>query len=211
MNHNENISVFDEQAEEYDSWFTRHSDLFAMEKSTIEKCIPEDQKGIEIGVGTGRFAEALGIKFGVEPSEKMSKIAEKRGVKVFRGFAENLPIEDNSFDFAIMVTTVCFLKDIPKAFSEVNRILKPNGEFIVAIIEKKSELGKKYTEQKSTNVFYQNAHFHSTEEITNYLIDTGFENFSYWQIGLTKGEKPTKGCEKGDFVVIHSRTGKIIL
>jgi len=52
-----------------------------------------------------------------------------------------------------MVTTVCFLSDIPKAFSEVHRILKPEGETIIGIIDKNSVLGKKYEMEKSESKF----------------------------------------------------------
>src|SRR5579863_8743760 len=97
-----------------------------------------NKTGVEIGVGTGRFAQPLHIKFGIEPSENMAQLAEKRGIKVYRTLAEDLPIGNETFDFALMVTTVCFLSDIPKAFGEVHRILKPGGEIILGIIDKNS-------------------------------------------------------------------------
>lgn len=117
-----------------------------------------------------------------------------------------MPIENETFDFALMVTTVCFLSDIPKAFSEVHRILKPQGEIIIAIIDKNSGLGRKYETGKSSNKFYKDAHFHSTEEITKLLKQSGFEKFEYLQT-LTKLneneiEKPLKGYGQGSFVVI---------
>ena len=174
-------TAFDQNTLEYDQWFEKHSAVYQSEILAIQQAIPQNKKGIEIGVGTGRFAEPLKIKFGVEPSENMAKFAEQRGIKVYRAFAENLPIDNATFDFVLMVTTVCFLSDIPKAFSEVHRILKPNGEIILAIIDKNSELGRKYEKEKSSNKFYSNAHFHSTEELTALLQQSRFQNFQYWQ------------------------------
>jgi len=200
-------TVFDQNTLEYDNWFDKHSTAYQSEILALQQAVPTGV-GIEIGVGTGRFAKPLNIKFGVEPSENMAKVAEQRGIKVINAVTENLPIEKNSYDFALMVTTVCFLSDIPKAFSEVHRILKPQGEIILAIIDKNSELGKKYEKEKSENKFYKDAHFHSTQEITALLQQADFQNFSYWQT-LSKTDKneieqPTKGFGKGSFVVIKA-------
>lgn len=203
-----NSAAFDQNTLEYDQWFDKHSTIYQSEFLAIQQAIPKNKSGIEIGVGTGRFAQPLKIKFGIEPSENMARVAEQREITVYRAFAENLPIENNSFDFALMVTTVCFLSDIPKAFSEVHRILKPQGEIILAIIDKNSELGKKYELEKSTNKFYKDAHFHSTKELTELLKQSGFQNFQYWQtladINENEIEKPVTGYGQGSFIVIKA-------
>lgn len=201
-------TAFDKNTFDYDNWFEKHSIVYQSELLAIKQAIPKNKIGIEIGVGTGRFAGPLKIKVGVEPSENMSRVAEQRGITVHRAYAENLPIENSSYDFALMVTTVCFLSDIPKAFSEVHRILKPNGEIILAIIDKNSELGKKYENQKATNEFYKDAHFHSTKEITALLKQSKFNTFFYWQTLIKSNtneiEEPEQGFGKGSFVVIKA-------
>lgn len=203
-----NISVFDKNALEYDQWYDKHCNIYQSEILALKQAIPHNKNGIEIGVGTGRFAEPLNIKFGVEPSENMAKVAEQRGIKVYRTVAENLPFENETFDFVLMVTTVCFLTNIPKAFKEVHRILKPKGEIILAIIDKNSELGKKYEKEKSSNKFYKDAHFYSTGEITELLKQAHFEKFEYWQTLTTSNtnevEQPQMGFGKGSFVVIKA-------
>jgi hypothetical protein len=51
--------------------------------------LPEGGTGIEIGVGTGRFAAPLGIKVGVEPARAMGEIARReRGIEVVAGVLE---------------------------------------------------------------------------------------------------------------------------
>ena len=119
--------MFDDTAAEYDAWFDKHLEIYQSELLALKEAIPLNKIGIEIGVGTGRFAESLHIKFGVEPSVNMAQIAKQRGIKIINAVAEDLPIEKESFDFALMVTTVCFLSDISKAFAEVYRILNPKG------------------------------------------------------------------------------------
>lgn len=201
-------NAFDQYTLEYDNWFEKHKIVYQSELLAIKQVVPKNKIGIEIGVGTGRFAEPLNIKCGVEPSEGMAQIAKQSGVKIINAVAENLPIENQSYDFATMVTTVCFLTDIPKAFAEAHRIIKPNGEFIIGLIDRNSELGKKYEQQKNTNKFYKDAHFHSTAEITELLSNSGFGRFSFWQT-LTESdettiEQPKSGFGKGSFVVIKS-------
>lgn len=201
-------TAFDESAAEYDAWFDQHPEIYQSELLAILKAVPTGQAGIEIGVGSGRFAEPVGIKYGVEPSAAMAALAKKRGIKVFDAAAENLPIEDCTYDFATMVTTVCFVKDISKAFSEVYRIIKSGGAFIIGIIDRNSELGKKYEQQKETNKFYRDAHFYSAGEISSLLAGSGFGNFSYWQTlfnpDANKIEQPLAGYGKGSFVVIKA-------
>jgi len=209
MTKTNNIAAFNQNTQEYDQWYEKHSAVYQSEILVIQQAIPQNKKGIEIGVGTGRFAVPLNIKFGVEPSENMARVAEQRGITVYKASAEKLPIDNATFDFVLMVTTVCFLSDLPKAFSEVYRILKPNGEIILAIIDKNSELGRKYEKEKSSNKFYSDAHFHSTEELTVLLQQSHFQNFQYWQtlIKLNENEieKPEKGYGQGSFVVIKAQ------
>lgn len=201
-------TAFDKNTLEYDNWFEKHSNIYQSEILALKEAIPMNKKGVEIGSGTGRFSLPFKINIGVEPSFNMSKLAEQKGMTVIKCFAENLPFHNHSFDFALMVTTVCFLSDIPKSFSEVHRILKPQGEIILAIIDKNSDLGKKYDEEKSENKFYKDAHFYSTQEITELLQQADFHNFSYWQT-LTKPntieiEQPKQGFGKGRFIVIKA-------
>lgn len=207
-----NFEIFDENTLDYDNWFERHKTVYQSELLAIEQAIPIKKSGIEIGVGTGRFAQPLNVKHGVEPSENMAQMAEQRGVKVVRAVAEDLPVESGSFDFALLVTTVCFLSDIPKAFSEISRILKPQGEIILAIIDRNSEFGKKYETGKAKNIFYKDAHFYSTEEITELATQACFGKFKYWQTLFEENsdqiEQPGKGFNEGSFVVIKAQKQK---
>lgn len=203
-----NISVFDKNTLDYDDWFERHPAIYQSELLALKQATPKNKKGIEIGVGTGRFAQSLNIKTGAEPSENMARLAKRRGIEVIKATAENLPIESKSFEFVLMVTTVCFLSDIPKALSEVHRILKPQGEIILGIIDKNSALGRKYEIEKVENIFYKDAHFHSTQEITELLQQAGFEKFEYWQTLVKSNkneiEQPMPGFDKGSFVIIKA-------
>lgn len=202
------MNVFDEYTGEYDLWYEKHNDKYQSEIIALKKLIPLGKKGIEIGVGTGRFSIPFGIRIGVEPTANMAKFAEERGITVINGVAESLPFHNQSFDYVLMVTTVCFLSDIPKAFLEAYRILKDNGKIILGIIDKNSPLGKEYEKIKMDNKFYSEAHFLSTEELTELLKNAGFVKFDYWQTLFNTSENtiedPKHGYGQGSFVVIQA-------
>src|SRR4030042_4524047 len=201
-------SVFDKYALEYDKWFDENKEIYHSELLALKEVIPTNKKGLEVGVGTGRFAEPLGVEFGVEPSEAMALIASKKKIKVTKGFAEELPFEDTSFDFVLFVTTICFLDDISKALKEVYRILKENGEIIIGLIDKDSYIGKRYEKIKNSNKFYKNAKFYSVDEVVDSLKLSNFYNFSFYQTLVNTNKKaieiPQTGYGKGSFVVIKA-------
>lgn len=166
---------FDRDVEEYEEWFKTNDKLLASELAAIRDLIPISGEGIEIGVGTGIFASGLGIGYGVEPSEKMAAEAVKKGIQVKIGMAENLPVDDGAYQFALMVTVDCFLDDVLKAFSEIWRILVNNGIFIIAFLDKATLLGQSYEQNKHKHKSYKHANFHTSAEIISLLRTAGFE------------------------------------
>jgi ubiquinone/menaquinone biosynthesis C-methylase UbiE len=202
------ISVYNEHARQYDSWFDKHNLWFQSEVAALQKVLPRKGNGIEVGIGSGQFAKALGVDEGVEPSASMAALARRRGLKVLEGTAENLPYQDNSLDFVLMVTVDCFLDDMFKAFQEIHRVLKSGGSLIIGMIDKSSPLGTVYQEKKKDNIFYREATFHTVEEVTSVLKKSNFKEFNYWQtlfnISSERLEEPQPGYGKGGFVVISA-------
>jgi len=197
------MPAFQKQATDYDEWFDRHPALFQSELAVIRSVLPPFQKGVEIGVGTGRFAVALGIQYGLEPLEDYAAIAQSRGIEVQTGVAEKMPYPDASFDLALMVTVDCFLDNVPAAFAETFRILSPGGSFVVAFLDKNGVIAQKYRESGSAS--YRNARFHSPEEIKTWMQAAGFRDFIFAQTlfdtPTREPEMPETGSGKGSFVV----------
>ena len=52
----------------YETWFAHHQATYQCELLGILALLPWQGMGLEIGVGTGRFAAPPGIEVGVEPS-----------------------------------------------------------------------------------------------------------------------------------------------
>jgi ubiquinone/menaquinone biosynthesis C-methylase UbiE len=203
--------AFDNNANAYDTWFDIHEASYKLEIEAVRQFLPRTGKGVEIGVGTGRFAKPLGIHLGVEPSSAMRAIAIKKGINVLDGTAEALPLENESCDYALFVTTICFLDSLEKAFSEAYRILYPGGFIVIGFIEKGSGLGKKYKKKKNESKFYRNATFYTVEEIVKLLKYTGFTNFKFVQTLFSNtGKSPHRqavkeGYGEGSFIVLRAQ------
>jgi SAM-dependent methyltransferase len=203
-------NLFDKTAIEYDQWFDEHENAYQSELLAVKQFIPFGKYGLEVGVGTGRFAAELGIQKGVEPAPNMAAMAKARGIDVMEGVAENLPYADNQFDFVLMVAMDCFIDDIHKAYKEMYRVLKPSGRIIIGLLDKNGDVAKRYEAKKAPDNVYWYAHFHTTEETVALLESVGFSDFEFCQTLTTPDpsavKQPISGYGKGSFVVI--RAGK---
>jgi len=201
---------FDNYTNDYEKWFEENQLLFASELEAIKKVIPENKQGVEIGVGSGLFASKLGISEGVEPSEAMRNKAISRNINVVDSVAENLPYPDQSKDFALMVTVICFVDSVTETFKEAYRVLKDEGSLIVAFIDKDSPVGKEYEKNKHKSDFYKEATFFSTSQVRDLLKKQNFEIEKIYQTiygdvsKIISAQKPLEGYGQGSFVVIKA-------
>ena len=199
-------NIFDQYWRRYDTWYEKHKFVYLSEVEAIKKVLFKKGKGLEIGVGTGRFASTLSISDGIDPSTKMATIAKSRGINVKIGSGENLPYKDKGFDYCLIAITICFVQEPKKVISEANRVLKDKGRIILGIVDKDSFLGKFYQEKES--IFYKEANFFSVKEIVKLLEDNNFSKFSFYQTIFNLPEEvktieaPLEGYGKGGFVVI---------
>lgn len=112
----------------------------------FKKDLPTDNSIIlDIGCGGGKFIKFLSDindsykLFGfdhspemVELSKKINKQAiDKKQVTIIQGSVTEIPIENNIIDLATAFETVQFWTDIDKSFSEVVRLLKSRGCFLI--------------------------------------------------------------------------------
>ena len=200
------IESFEKYSKQYDEWFIKNQNIYLAELNAIKSLVPSDKFGVEIGVGTGRFALPLGIKVGVDPSRKMAEISRKRGIEVYEGVAEQLPFNDKTFDFVLLVTTICFVDDLEESFKEVYRVLKNDGFIIVGFVDKESDLGKRYQLKRKKSKFYKDATFYLAKEVIDFLRKTNFENFVIRQTVFPSRtgriDSVENGYGKGSFVII---------
>jgi len=203
------IEPFEKHSTAYDDWFLRNEAAYLSELKAVGTFIPSKRKGLEVGVGSARFALPLGILTGIDPSPAMAKLSRRTGVDVIQAVAESLPFERASFDFCLMVTTICFVDDLKKSFQEIHRVLHHDGFIVVGFINKASWLGREYLEKKPKSKFYGEAVFYSVDEVIRLLNEAGFTNYQFRQTLFKQHtkrlkEEPVKnGCGKGAFVVIQ--------
>jgi SAM-dependent methyltransferase len=170
-------SPFDELAKEYDAWFDKEGSLiYFMEVQAFKSLLPTLPKPwLEIGVGSGRFAQALGIGTGVDPSIELVKMAKRRGITAFLGQGEQELFDEESFGTAFLIVTLCFLDSPLEVLKEANRILIPGGKLVLGLVLKESPWGQFYKAKKEEgHRFYKYANFYSCDEVVKLMVQAGF-------------------------------------
>jgi SAM-dependent methyltransferase len=201
-------SAFETLADKYDAWFDAHPALYESELQAVRAVLPEKTGAwVEIGVGTGRFASRLGIETGIEPAAAMAKLARQRGVRVLAGTAEDIPLDEASVQAAFLITTLCFVRDVDRSFSEIRRILVRGGTVVVALLPRESALGRRVLEDGGGDPFFGEARLLSTAEVIAVMTSAGFHVERIVQTltdpaGVERVEAPSDGFGRGSFVVV---------
>jgi len=111
------------------------------QKNIIKKLAiePKGKTALEVGSGGGILTEEIAkmgfITTGIDPSKQSiitaSNHASVSGVNIQydKGFGEDLPYADHSFDCVFCCDVLEHVRDLPTVISEISRVLKPNGVF----------------------------------------------------------------------------------
>ena len=94
---------------------------------------------LDLGCGTGRFSAAIADWFdtevvGIEPSGEMLRAArasQPPGVAYAQGRGEDLPLAEQSCDWAWLSTVVHHFDDLRRVASELRRVLRPGGAILI--------------------------------------------------------------------------------
>ena len=172
--------VFDfKDALAYDQWYNdpKNRILIDLENRLMIDLL-RPSKGetlLDIGCGTGLslqpFVE-LGISLtGIDPSPYMLDLTSKyldHKVDLHRGYAEDLPFEDNSFTYAVLNTTLEFVDDPEGALQEACRVAK--DKVFLGILNRYALKG---IERRVKGIFcrtiYNHARFYSVWEVKHML------------------------------------------
>jgi len=177
----EPVKDFDSVAGSYDDWYRHPQGLqvFKAEAALLSSLLPHRGLGLEVGAGTGVFAERLRGEcceiVCLDPSPGMLSKARDRGLLAVIGLGDNLPFRSGAFSFAYMATVAEFLSDPVGVFREVRASSKTGSPLVILFINSGSLWGKFYTEigLKGDPVF-RHAVLLSLYEVERLLLEAGY-------------------------------------
>ena len=129
---------------------------------------------------TGESGKVVGIDFTPEMIEKARNNADKLGfnnVEFRLGDIENIPLMSNVADVVVSNCVMNLVPNKPKAFAEVQRILKPTGHFSISDIVLAGDLPEKI---KNAAEMYAGcvASAIQMEDYLKIIENSGFKNIS---------------------------------
>ena len=147
--------------------------------------IPEREKVLEIGAGTGDLLNALkpGRGVGIDISSKMIEIAQAKypHLEWQVGDAENAPITEK-FDYIIMSDVLGYLEDVEKSFLSLKKISNEQTRIVITYYNYLWEPVLRLAEFMGLKARQPIQNWLSPKDIENLLYLSGFEV-------IKKGEK----------------------
>jgi SAM-dependent methyltransferase len=95
-----------------------------------------DLEVLDAGCGGGATLESLrryGYPQGMEPSEEAVAYNRQKGREVVRGYIEDMPFDDGSFDLVLALDVIEHVPEDLAALAELDRVLKPGGFLLVTV------------------------------------------------------------------------------
>ena len=146
--------------------------------------VGENDKILDIGCGGGVNIEKFlkltannvdGLDYSevsLSQSVKRNKKAVEDGrCRVIKANVINMPIEDGKYDLVSAFETIYFWPDIENAFKEVSRIIKTNGQFMIA----QGTDGNHPDDEKWLSTV-EGMKVYRADELKRYLLNAGFSS-----------------------------------
>ena len=145
--------------------------------------INPEARVVDIGCGSGWATRLMadyafeGRVTGIDISDEMVQLARESSknhanVDFEIASAEQLPFADAEFTHAFSMESLYYYRNIPKALSEIHRVLRPGGLF-VAVVDL-------YWENEATHQWIDTlklpVELLSTDDYRSLFLDAGFEN-----------------------------------
>ncbi len=181
--------LFEEHAGRYDRWYETEPGrvLFEAELQALRR-VAADLPGprLEVGVGTGRFAEPLAIDVGVDLAYAGLGLYRQRTlgltppagrrvpVHLLQADGVRLPFASATIGTVFLIVSICFAADPRGLVVEAARVVRPGGAVVAAFIDRESPWGRWYREKgESGHLFYEHARFLTGTEVRAWLEEEG--------------------------------------
>ena len=105
-----------------------------------------------------------------ESIKRNQKAVDEGRCEVMHADVSSMPIEDESYNIVSAFETVYFWPDIKETFKEVSRIIKPDGQFMIA----QGTDGNHPDDEKWLSSV-EGMHLYTAPELEKYLLDAGFK------------------------------------
>jgi len=177
----ESVKAFDQVAGFYDDWYSHPQgrQVFEAELRALGSLIPCSGLGLEVGAGTGVFAESLTGEdrtiICLDPSGAMLAKARERKMPAIMGVSEHVPVATGAVGFAYLATTLEFLENPVAALRQVREATKKDGPLIIMFINADSAWGGLYRRigAKGDPVF-RHARLRSLSGVHEILVEAGY-------------------------------------
>lgn len=118
----------------------QNSKLNALAKLVQKHNIALQGELLDIGCGTGIstlfFQKKYGVEsIGIDPSGKLLEQVPQ-DISAKKAQAEELPFPENTFAVIVSISAIQNFTDIPKSFSEIKRVAKPEAYLLLTFMSK---------------------------------------------------------------------------
>jgi len=175
------VEAFNTVSKVYDDWYNHPQgrQVFQAEKNAIEEMIPNKGLGLEIGAGTGVFAESLKNEgrtiLCLDPSPGMLSKARARRLHCILGVGDLLPFRRSSIDFSYMVTVLEFVDEPIALLREIGRNTRKETPLVVLFINSESSWGDLYRRVGDRgDIVFRHARLFTLEEMKSMLLKAGY-------------------------------------
>jgi ubiquinone/menaquinone biosynthesis C-methylase UbiE len=196
------ISAFNRAANGYDEWYdtTKGKQVFDAERAIIEKLIPKKGVGIEIGAGTGVFAEALTgndrFVLCLDLSSEMLAHAKSRGLECILGNADKMPLRLDSMWFAYMITVLEFLAQPIETLTEASKVTNKEAPIVTLLVNKDSMWGALYSDMAASgDLIFSHAQLYTLTEFLTIAHKAGLSSQKELGTLTTAPTSPDAGDE----------------
>ena len=160
---------------------TRKADAYLTSRLLYHLKPNESDLYLDIGCGTGNYTDAFQQRdfqfIGIDPSEEMLNKAKLKNSQIdWRiGSVEKTGLEENSMDGITATLTIHHWPDLKSAFTELNRVLKPNSRLVIFTSTPKQMKGywlnHYFPKMMDASIFQMP----SMEKVENAMTSSGFE------------------------------------